>query len=195
MLDRIGDEVARATSVVRYAPGSRFSPHVHDKGEEFLVLEGLFQDEHGDYPEGSYVRNPPGSRHSPRSDQGCVILVKLRQFDPSDRTQVRRPSIGRGVEDLEREGVLVTELFRDAREQVRVETWERDTEVSVDCSGGAELFVLDGSFRVGPDELRIHSWMRVPVGGSVRAKSGSSGARVWVKTGHLADAALHRLGA
>ena len=26
MLDRIGDEVARATSIVRYAPGSAFSP-------------------------------------------------------------------------------------------------------------------------------------------------------------------------
>jgi hypothetical protein len=61
MLDRIGDEVARATSIVRYAPASHFSPHVHDGGEEFLVLEGTFQDEHGDYPVGSYVRNPPTS--------------------------------------------------------------------------------------------------------------------------------------
>ena len=59
MLDRIGDEVARATSIVRYAPASHFSPHVHDGGEEFLVLDGVFQDEHGDYPTGSYVRNPP----------------------------------------------------------------------------------------------------------------------------------------
>jgi anti-sigma factor ChrR (cupin superfamily) len=39
MLDRIGDEVARATTIVRYAPGSQFSPHVHGDGEEFLVLE------------------------------------------------------------------------------------------------------------------------------------------------------------
>ena len=38
MLDRIGDEVARATSIVRYAPGSQFSPHTHGGGEEFLVL-------------------------------------------------------------------------------------------------------------------------------------------------------------
>ena len=37
MLDRIGDEVARATSIVRYAPGSQFSPHTHGGGEEFLV--------------------------------------------------------------------------------------------------------------------------------------------------------------
>src|SRR6516164_2585646 len=50
MLDRVGDEVARATSIVRYAPHSHFSPHTHGGGEEFLVLEGVFQDEHGDFP-------------------------------------------------------------------------------------------------------------------------------------------------
>jgi len=53
MFDRIGGEVARATSIVRYAPGSHFSPHVHTGGEEFIVLEGVFQDEHGDFPAGS----------------------------------------------------------------------------------------------------------------------------------------------
>src|SRR6516165_7170873 len=58
---RIGDEVARATSVVRYAPKSRFSAHIHGGGEEFLVLDGVFQDEHGDFPVGSYIRNPPTS--------------------------------------------------------------------------------------------------------------------------------------
>ena len=46
MLDRIGDEVARATTIVRYAPGSSFSEHTHTGGEEFLVLDGVFQDEH-----------------------------------------------------------------------------------------------------------------------------------------------------
>jgi len=65
MLDRIGDEVARATSIVRYAPHSRFSPHTHGGGEEFLVLDGVFQDEHGDYPTGTYVRNPPATSHTP----------------------------------------------------------------------------------------------------------------------------------
>src|SRR5688572_30669720 len=88
MLDRIGDEVARATSIVRYAPGSHFSPHTHGGGEEFLVLEGVFQDEHGDFPTGSYIRNPPTSRHTPRSAPGCVLFVKLWQFDPADRQQV-----------------------------------------------------------------------------------------------------------
>ena len=88
MLDRIGDEVARATSIVRYASGSSFSRHEHAKGEEFLVLDGVFSDNHGDYPAGFYVRNPPGSGHAPFSKDGCRILVKLRQFDPQDLTPV-----------------------------------------------------------------------------------------------------------
>src|SRR5215472_3874467 len=89
MLDRIGGEVARATSIVRYAPGSRFSPHTHGGGEEFFVLEGVFQDEHGDFPAGSYIRNPPTSSHTPGSTLGCIIFVKLWQFDRDDRTHVR----------------------------------------------------------------------------------------------------------
>src|SRR3569623_1300362 len=89
MLDRIGEEVARATSIVRYAAGSRVSPHTHGGGEEFLVLDGVFQDEHGDFPAGSYVRNPPPTRHKPGSAPGCTIFVKLWQFDADDRTEVR----------------------------------------------------------------------------------------------------------
>ena len=89
MLDRVGDEVAVATSIVRYAPGSSFNAHSHALGEEFVVLEGVFSDEHGDYPPGSYLRNPPGSSHTPRSDDGCVIWVKLRQFDDADLTPVK----------------------------------------------------------------------------------------------------------
>ena len=67
MLDRVGEEVARATSIVRYAPGSRFSPHTHGGGEEFLVLDGVFQDEHGDFRPGaiSATRRPPTTRPGP----------------------------------------------------------------------------------------------------------------------------------
>ena len=76
VLDRIGDEVARATSIVRYAPGSHFSPHTHGGGEEFFVLEGVFQDEQGEFPAGSYVRNPRTTRHKPGSVPGgrlCAV--------------------------------------------------------------------------------------------------------------------------
>ena len=89
MLERDGDEVARATSLVRYAPCSAFSPHTHGAGEEFLVLEGVFSDETGDFPAGFYVRNPLGSRHAPASAPGAVILVKLRQMPPEETAPVR----------------------------------------------------------------------------------------------------------
>src|SRR3977135_2686273 len=81
------EEVAPATSIVRYAPASHFSPHVHDGGEEFLVLDGVFQDEHGDYPAGSYVRNPPTSRHTPGSAAGCTIFVQLWQVERDEPAQ------------------------------------------------------------------------------------------------------------
>ena len=77
MLYHVGDEVARATSIVRYAPGSVFPRHSHGGGEEIVVLEGVFQDEHGDYPAGSYFRNPPGTSHVPASAGGCTIFVRL----------------------------------------------------------------------------------------------------------------------
>ena len=89
MLDRIGGEVARATSIVRYAAGSSFAPHTHDLGEEFLVLDGVFSDASGDFGPGSYVRNPPGSSHAPWSEDGCTIFVKLRQFAEDDLETVQ----------------------------------------------------------------------------------------------------------
>jgi len=186
MLDRIGDEVARATSIVRYAPGSAFSPHVHTGGEEFFVLDGVFQDEHGDFPAGSYIRNPPQSRHTPRSAPGCVIFVKLWQFDPEDWTHVRIDTNKIGaVADADRPGVLVSLLFRDAREEVRVEQWSAGADVSVGAEGGAEYFVLDGGFSEGSDKLRAQSWLRLPDGMTGTATAGPDGARAWVKTGNL----------
>ena len=155
MLDRIGDEVARATSIVRYAPKSRFSAHTHGGGEEFLVLEGVFQDEHGDFPAGSYIRNPPTSSHTPGSASGCTIFVKLWQFDPDDRAHVRIETAKRPfVPDPARPGVQVMPLFHDRRETVRLERWVPGAEVDLDVPGGMELLVLDGGFTRGWRELR-----------------------------------------
>lgn len=190
MLDRIGDEVARATSIVRYAPGSHFSPHTHDGGEEFLVLEGVFQDEHGDYPAGSYIRNPPTSSHEPGSDEGCVIFVKLWQFDPDDRTQIKIDcNKMERIADASRPGVSVTPLFHDGRETVRLETWLPSLEVMLHLPDGAEVLVLEGAFTEGGDVLRKQSWLRLPMGSYLRATAGSQGATVWIKTRHLRFAA------
>jgi anti-sigma factor ChrR (cupin superfamily) len=92
MLDRVGDEVARATSLVHYAPGSQFERHVHGGGEEILVLEGVFSDESGDHAAGTNLRNPPGSAHAPFSREGCLLFVKLRQFASGDLASVRVPT-------------------------------------------------------------------------------------------------------
>lgn len=186
MLDRVGDEVARATSLVRYAPDSHFSAHVHGGGEEFLVLDGVFQDEHGDYPAGSYVRNPPHTFHTPGSRTGCTILVKLWQFAPSDSRQVNLP-VARitPVADPARPHVMLQPLHQDGHECVRVETWEGNQEIVFEPSGGLELFMLDGGYNESGEYFRTWSWLRLPPGRHLHASTSEAGARVWVKEGHL----------
>ncbi|MBO6760243.1 MAG: cupin domain-containing protein [Roseivirga sp.] len=179
MLDRIGDEVARATTIVRYAPESKFSAHTHTGGEEFIVIDGVFQDEHGDFPVGTYVRNPPTSSHTPGSDEGCTIFVKLWQFDPEDRTQITIDM----NDELKNTDKAV--LFEDARETVSVQNWKAGESVAIDLPQGGEFLVLEGGFHDGEDELRKHSWLRLPQGSQFNAKAGDNGAKVWVKTGHL----------
>ena len=117
-LDRVVAEHERVTTIVRYAPGSRFSAHVHGGGEEFIVLEGVFEDDYGEWPAGSYIRNPPQSRHTPGSTPGCTIFVKLWQFHPDDRTFVHAHLDKLGeVADRTRDGVHVSPLYRDARRE------------------------------------------------------------------------------
>ncbi|MCH9673194.1 MAG: cupin domain-containing protein [Gammaproteobacteria bacterium] len=187
MLDRIGEEVARATSIVRYAPGSVFAPHTHTGGEEFLVLSGVFQDEHGDYPAGSYVRNPPQSRHTPGSEAGCTIFVKLWQFDLADRTAVRlRPDDVRYQPVPNRAGVLVGALHEDSRESVRLEHWSPGAKVHLNLPRGGEILVLSGSYSDAEAHFGPYDWARFPVGSHFRVVAGGAGAHVWVKTGHLA---------
>ena len=186
MLDRIGDEVARATSIVRYAPASRFSAHTHDGGEEFLVLEGVFQDEHGDYPAGSYVRNPPTSHHTPGSAPGCVLFVKLWQFDLEDRTPVRHDARTLVYTRAPgRPGVEIAALFRDSHEEVRMERWQPNASVVLDLPDGGEFLALNGAFSEGGEGFTPHSWLRLPPRKRLSATVGRGGCTLWVKTGHL----------
>ena len=182
----IGDEVARATSIVRYAAGSAFTPHTHTGGEEFIVLEGVFQDEHGDFPAGSYIRNPPTTHHTPRSANGCVIFVKLWQFDVADRTQVRLDlhKIG-SVPSPAHPGVALTPLFLDDRETVQLETWQAHAEIKYQYPEGAELLVLEGGFSESGEQFLAMSWLRLPCGARFAATAGAAGAKVWVKMRHL----------
>ncbi|MDD3765288.1 MAG: cupin domain-containing protein [Nevskiales bacterium] len=181
MLDRIGDEVARATSIVRYAPGSAFAAHTHDLGEEFYVLEGVFQDEHGDYPQGSYVRNPPTSRHTPRSDAGCTIFVKLRQFEPDDRRTVcLRPDDIVFAEVAPGIGEAV--LFDDAHEQVRLLRLAPGARTEIGAAGISELLLVEGRLRAGAHAMGARDWLRLPAAASVTVQADpDAGALVWIK--------------
>lgn len=186
MLDRIGDEVARATSIVRYAPGSAFSAHTHSGGEEFLVLDGVFQDEHGDFPAGTYVRNPPTSSHTPRSLPGATIFVKLWQFDPDDRQQITIDTNSQTPRSVSA-GVSEIPLYEDHRERVRIELWAPASEINIDAHQGFEALVIEGSFSDGDETFERNAWLRLPVGAALKAVTGAEGARLWIKSGHLAE--------
>lgn len=161
MLDRVGDEVAVATSIVRYAPGSSFDAHGHALGEEFIVLEGVFSDQHGDYPAGTYVRNPAGTGHTPFSKEGCVIFVKLRQFHEADQTQM-------SIQIGERSQHLFT--YRDEEvEVVRIPAGERFAFSS--SFFVRELLVLSGSVTWQQAQTRTlnpWSWVRMQPGQPLR---------------------------
>ncbi|MCA1439965.1 cupin domain-containing protein [Ensifer sp. IC4062] len=185
MLFRVGGEVARATSIVRYAPGSAFPRHIHSGGEEILVLEGVFQDEHGDYPAGSYFRNPPGTSHIPAAKEGCIIFVRLWQYRDGDQTQiVRQP--GEGHRATPRPGAsAATILFDDGREEVRLEDWQADETVAVANTRGLEFLVLSGGLTIGGETLAPQSWGRLPAGTDLTAIIGPEGARIWLKDAPL----------
>lgn len=183
MLDRIGNEVARATTIVRFAPGSHFSAHTHTGGEEFIVLDGIFQDEHGDFPQGTYVRNPPTSQHTPGSEPGCTIFVKLWQFDMEDRTQFRKTMTDELAEKVD--GVATAMLHKDARETVTYHHLDAGASFETTQSGGSELLVIDGDVEENAETLGKNAWLRLPDGAPLKIKAGPNGAKIWIKTGHL----------
>ncbi len=195
MLDRVGGEVARATSIVRYAPNSRFAPHEHGGGEEFFVLEGVFSDEHGDHRAGTYVRNPPGTRHTPRSEPGCILFVKLWQMrrDGNESTVVvdttREP-----WQETETPGHTRMPLFAPEAwdERVALERLAAETTVAPYlCPGGEEILVLAGELTDGSGIYRTGTWLRQPPGFATTLMTRAEGCTLWVKRGHLADLDLN----
>jgi len=186
MLDRIGGEVARATTIVRYAPDSKFSAHTHTGGEEFIVLDGVFQDEYGDFPKGTYVRNPPTTTHTPGSDAGCTIFVKLWQFGMEDRNQFRKTMADELAAPVN--GVATAQLHRDAREVVTYSHIEAGATLRNRDTGGIEMLIISGSVEESGETLNKGTWLRLPEGKSLSAIGGNDGAKVWIKTGHLPHA-------
>ncbi|TNE84768.1 MAG: cupin [Deltaproteobacteria bacterium] len=180
-IERTGDEVARLTSLVRYAPGSRFPEHVHGGGEEYLVLDGTFSDAGGDHGVGSYVRNGVGSAHAPWTDDGCVILVKLWWMHADERSSHvvdTRTARWQPVPEGER-------LVVHAGDHDHTELWRLSEGAALDLPGGFELFVIDGTLVAEGETLDAWTWMRRPAPQPVQVCA-TAAATVYVKRDHLA---------
>ena len=190
MLDRVGAEKARATSIVRYAPDSHFPHHLHPGGEEILVLSGTFSADNIDYPAGWYLRNPPNSGHQPYSKEGTVIFVKLWQMPAEEARYVAIDT--NDAANWQKQGNRnVCHLFSDNSEQVSLQRLNANEALFTGTvSGGAEILVLDGELIDDDiiDNAQTYtrgSWIRLPVGALPKIKAGAQGVTVYLKTGHL----------
>jgi len=177
-------ESGHTTSVVRFAPGSSFKHHQHPFGEEILVLDGVFSDENGDYGKGSYIRNPPGSGHSPFSEPGCVLFVKLDQFDQLDKKEIVIDTANTewlaGIGGLE-----VMPLHEFEHEHVALVKWPAGERFQPHRHfGGEEIFVLSGAFKDEHGVYPTHTWMR-SAHMSAHFPFVDEETVIWVKTGHL----------
>jgi len=184
MLERQGDEVAKATSIVRYAPRSKFPMHNHEFGEEILVLDGIFSDETGNYPAGTYVMNPPGSAHAPFSESGCTLFVKLRHLgtDQAQREVIDTKTAlwHQGMVS----GLTVMPLMQQGNGSTLVR-WAPQTYFNPHRHvGGEEIFVVDGVFEDEHGRYPAGTWIRSPHM-SLHQPFSQEGCTIFVKTGHL----------
>ena len=185
-LAREDAERGHATSIVRYEPGARFSTHDHPKGEEILVLEGVFSDETGDYPAGTYFRNPEGFRHAPFSEQGCVLLVKLHQFQSDDNQHIvvdtHSASFQPGSGNLQ-----VLPLHQHGSEQVALVRWPAGEHFQAHSHfGGEEIYVISGELKDEHGSYPQGTWIRSPHL-SEHFPYVVESTLIWVKVGHLAE--------
>jgi len=186
MLERDGAEFAATpTTLVIYDADSYFTNHVHTGGEEFLVLEGVFADEHGDYPVGTYKRNPVGTEHAPIVKDGCMIIVKLGQFQDGDNQDVEINTANQTfIQDESRTAVQYQLLHFFKQETVRLERWAANSTINLDNSGGIEVLVVNGEFHHQGDVYRKFDWLRLPIGEALNVSTTSDDCTVWIKTGH-----------
>ena len=190
-LDLVDGEFSRVTSVVRYDAESAFHAHGHPQGEEILVLDGVFSDEHGDYPAGTFLLNPQGFRHAPFSKDGCILFVKLCQFIGEDRahvvvdtTQADWQAMGPGIEALS--------LYRDDRypEDIAMLRLAAGTDLPadlIDASAavhGLEIFVVSGKLTDGGSSHATGAWLREPHGIDRRITA-TADTTLYLKRNHL----------
>jgi anti-sigma factor ChrR (cupin superfamily) len=181
---RVGPaESGQVTSVVRYEPDSEFPPHDHPEGEEILVLEGVFSDEHGDWPAGTYLLNPEGFRHAPFSREGCLLFVKLRQYPGLDRLQLQLQTRDSDWQQTGKAGRHAKSLYRQAgfEDHMRLERWDAGATPGIlDWSEGVELFVIDGEFSDADGNYAAGSWLRLPPGSRQEVHTGT-GCELYIK--------------
>lgn len=189
MLDRIGGEVARATSLVRYAPDSQFPVHEHERGEEILVLSGAFSEGARHYPAGWYLRNPPGSSHQPSSRPGALIFVKLRQMPADERVPVRVDS-NDPRQWSRADGRDVCPLYSGPHEVVSLQRIDAGQRVLPGAPDGAEILVVDGLLKWDDRHYPRSTWIRLPPGRTANMVAGDAGVTVYLKTGHLVAGTL-----
>jgi anti-sigma factor ChrR (cupin superfamily) len=186
---RVGPpESGQVTSVVRYEPESTFHAHDHPDGEEILVLEGVFSDEHGDWPAGAFLLNPEGFRHAPFSKPGCTLFVKLRQFPGRGRRHVALDTNTLAWEPSARRGIATRRLYAQEgfSDVIRLERFEPGAGGDVvEHAEGAELFVLDGAFADEHGEHSRGTWLRYPAGAKHHPRASAAGCVLYVKTGGL----------
>jgi anti-sigma factor ChrR (cupin superfamily) len=180
-------ESGQVTSFVRYLPGSSFHEHDHPEGEEILVVKGTFSDHLGDAHEGTHLLNPEGFRHAPHSDQGCLILVKLRQYGGEGREFRRAQTRDMNWATTTLRGIEHKTLYEDDRfpDVTRLERWAPGAAPGPrEFPGGAEFFVIEGTFEDGAGRYPGGTWLRLPAGSTLEARS-ENGCLAYVKTGAL----------
>jgi anti-sigma factor ChrR (cupin superfamily) len=185
---RGSEEAGRVTSLVRYDAGSVFPTHAHPDGEEILVLDGVFADQYGRYPAGTFLLNPEGFEHAPFSNEGCRLLVKLRQ-SPGQRRPVRVQTRNGTWQPLQAAGLWRQELYFDAAfpERIHLTRIAPGMQVGpVFFPGGEEIFVLEGAFADEHGSYEVGSWLRFPAGDS-HTLTTELGCTLYVKQGHLLE--------
>ncbi len=184
-LEREAAESGQVTSIVRYEPDSRFKQHVHPAGEEILVLSGTFEDECGSYTHGTYLRNPPGSRHAPRVASGCEIFVKLNMFAAEDTATVRIQTLKEPWQPGSHPGLSVMPLHSHGTEQTALVLWQPGTHFNGHIHpGGEEIYVIDGTLADEEGQYPAGTWLRNPPYSRHQPFS-EDGCKILVKTGHL----------
>jgi anti-sigma factor ChrR (cupin superfamily) len=181
-------ESGQVTSVVRYEPGSTFPAHDHPDGEEIFVLDGVFSDEHGDWPAGTFLLNPEGFRHMPSSKPGCLLFVKLRQFPGRERRHVAIDTGKLSWQQGSIAGVAEKNLYQQPgfSDEVLLERWNPQVDRgTTSYPHGAELFVLEGEFGDEAGSYSAGCWLRFPAGSKHRPRT-VGGCILYVKKGGLA---------